>query len=993
MSAQHQHQVPNEDSGPLNPDFVAVGLGGTSMMSMLWTVAMGRTAVGVEMRGDPFLGVHWNLRVDLYHQLGLIDELMFDRYGEDGIPRRGDGRLFKLADVFYSTQTVAGDIVADEVIDGFDSEQHIVGTIHHVEFIDDRWRQGLPHRVVSLLQPPPPPDRPDPKAIRSNVAEVLDGPSTFQAGAASVQVLMRRYLEGIEELDRQRGRPPRCRVFSRHRVLTPDGDGWVDVGDGRLGIRIEALQEFDYRGKFVRVRVPGSDVIDIGVPELFMIAEGYHSTDALRLGFHQHDVEIDHHDGRGPLVAQADFLAGLIEALVGPRLRRRISSEFDHQGAEYWVRQIAVGHEEDPEVGWVLVQVPDFQTFDPIEAGLVPEGTDPDSGEFFAAYQILLYDFYLEQASQILEIPEDELRKVEMVYGPKLFSLIERIGDDPQVAANGVVAGDSFGNGHFLTSGGAVTGMVGHSARVLHYWQDRERGAEPASAICRLAEGIKEDTEGWLRVSAREYTEAAPINFGAERIAQLAGVAVSGAGGGEASGSATGVGIDVDGAAGAGAGGAAGADGAAGAGAPAPGSGNGQAMAGAGPAPAQPNLVEAGRRKRHSLLPLDPSDWRRIFLRNGAVRSAPLPELHAMHPALRSQRTAAKGARIGVALVMPKLTPEALHIATAVLDQPGSRVWLISDVGPYLLPEKLALRVTGYWRVPDCTQREHVENAIRDLTAAHGEIDVVVGTAAELDVMLGEIRDHEGLRGLSAKTTQQFVDQATVLRLLGEGGLPVGGEVAGSAVPQGAVSCTLDVMSIAGIPAWSSATRTADHALADGLDARTITLPREENDPADAPVRLMGLAALRLLKMRSGLSQMTWLRRPDGNAVITGLNVRVPAPEFMALMSQAHGADMYRAWANAAVRGLFAPIPRLFAAGVAFPQLLGGGAAGLVLGVPGLEQVQAALGEVIVETVLPVTGTPAGRIGNPYIVVRHPETAVVDDALRRLVTEVRVEIG
>ncbi|MEO7002687.1 MAG: hypothetical protein ABI068_12825 [Ktedonobacterales bacterium] len=29
------------------------------------------------------------------------------------------------------------------------------------------------------------------------------------------------------------------------------------------------------------------------------------------------------------------------------------------------MRQIAVGHENDPEVGWVLVQAPDFKTLDP----------------------------------------------------------------------------------------------------------------------------------------------------------------------------------------------------------------------------------------------------------------------------------------------------------------------------------------------------------------------------------------------------------------------------------------------------------------------------------------------------------------------------------------------------------------------------------------------------------------------------------------------------
>src|SRR5258707_13087489 len=90
------------------PDFLALGLGGTNMMAMLWAVALGRRAVGVEMRGDPFLGVHWNIRVDLYHQLGLIDRMMLERYGESGVPRRANGKIFCLADCFYSPNTIAG---------------------------------------------------------------------------------------------------------------------------------------------------------------------------------------------------------------------------------------------------------------------------------------------------------------------------------------------------------------------------------------------------------------------------------------------------------------------------------------------------------------------------------------------------------------------------------------------------------------------------------------------------------------------------------------------------------------------------------------------------------------------------------------------------------------------------------------------------------------------------------------------------------------------
>src|SRR3984893_15807471 len=567
-----------------NPDFLALAGGGTNMMSMLWTVAMGHSAVGVEMRGDPFLGVHWNIREDFYHQLGLIDQMMLERYGEERLPRRGDGRIFRLAECFYSQQTVSGDIVADEIIDGYDIDQHIVGTIHHIEFIDDRWRGGMPNRVITVLDPPRPPDQPDPGKIRTSMVEVLDGPSTFQAEAASIQKLLRRYLELIEQQDLDNNREPRVRLFTRHRVVPAEGDGFIHCPDGRKRIRIEALQEFDFKGVFVRVRVPGSEVIDLGVPELFMIAQGFNSTDAKRLGFEQHDVKDDHGDGHGPVVAQADFLAGLLDVLVGGRLRRRISSEFDQDGKEYWVRQIAVGHEDDPEVGWVLVQVPDFKTFDPIEAGLLPAGTDPDSPEFFASYQQLIYDYYMKQAADTLDIPRQELMKVQMVYGPTLFSLIERVGDDPVIAANGVVAGDSFGNGHFLTSGGAMTGMIGHSARVLDYWQARDAGTSPADAIRRLADSIKEDTHAWLQVSAKEYSQAAPINFGAERIEQIS--------------KASGIDSNV-----------------------------------------RANAIDSARRQRHALLPLDPSNWRRLFVRNGRVLSA-LPELEAEHPLQRPEREA-----------------------------------------------------------------------------------------------------------------------------------------------------------------------------------------------------------------------------------------------------------------------------------------------------------------------------------------------------------------
>jgi hypothetical protein len=167
-----------------------------------------------------------------------------------------------------------------------------------------------------------------------------------------------------------------------------------------------------------------------------------------------------------------------------------------------------------------------------------------------------------------------------MIYGPKLFSLVERKGENPRLAVNGVVAGDSYGNGHFMTSGGAMTGMIGHGSRVLSYWQARSNGLSADDALNNLANSIDEDTKAWLKVSATEFTQAIPINFGADGARQIAAAS----------------GRDVD-------------------------TRNGGA--------------NANKRERHALILLNQSDWRRLVVRPGKVVSGALPKLHPMHPSAR----------------------------------------------------------------------------------------------------------------------------------------------------------------------------------------------------------------------------------------------------------------------------------------------------------------------------------------------------------------------
>jgi hypothetical protein len=68
---------------------------------------------------------------------------------------------------------------------------------------------------------------------------------------------------------------------------------------------------------------------------------------------------------------------------------------------------------------------------------------------------------------------------------------------------------------------------------------------------------------------------------------------------------------------------------------------------------------------------------------------------------------------------------------------------------------------------------------------------------------------------------------------------------------------------------------------------------------------------------------------------------------------------------------------------------------GRVRAVHGIDDVQQQIGHLVVEARLPQPGQPAAGdyLGEGYAIVRDPDTAVVEDALRRLVGGVRVELA
>jgi biotin carboxylase len=171
-----------------------------------------------------------------------------------------------------------------------------------------------------------------------------------------------------------------------------------------------------------------------------------------------------------------------------------------------------------------------------------------------------------------------------------------------------------------------------------------------------------------------------------------------------------------------------------------------------------------------------------------------------------------------------------------------------------------------------------------------------------------------------------------------------------------------------------------------------IVLPREVEEPQYDDIRSAGVRALGVLGMETGLTHMEWFRRPDGSIAISEVAARPPGAQIMTVVSRAHDFDFVAAWVRVMVFGDFAAPPRKYAVGAAY---LRGQGNGRVKAIHGLDQVQREVGSLVVDAKLPSPGqAPTGSYeGEGFVIVRHPETAVVQQALKRLISLVRVELG
>ncbi|HSW31332.1 MAG TPA: ATP-grasp domain-containing protein [Longimicrobiales bacterium] len=403
-----------------------------------------------------------------------------------------------------------------------------------------------------------------------------------------------------------------------------------------------------------------------------------------------------------------------------------------------------------------------------------------------------------------------------------------------------------------------------------------------------------------------------------------------------------------------------------------------------------------------------------------------------------------------VTFVAPWFAETTLRFVAALGRLEGVRLSVVSQDPSERIPEDLRALLADFVQVRDALDPEVLVRAVKELGRRGPKVDLLLGTFEELQVPLGEARDHLGLPGMGASAAENFRDKSRMKDVLRAHGLPcarhalaraaeeavaftrlvgfpvivkppagsgsrgtfrIGGEEDLASVmrqmPPSPERPTLveefvvgeehsfDAITLDGRLVWHSINHyfpSALEVLREPWIQWCVLLPREVDDPRYDGIRAVAAAALSALGMRTGLSHMEWFRRPDGSVAISEVGARPPGARFVNLISWAHDFDLFRAWAETVVLGRFTPRPRPYAAGAAY---LRGQGEGTVRAVTGLEEIARELGPLVVEAKLPRAGqAPAGTYeGEGYVIVRHPETEVVKDALWKIVTRVRVELG
>lgn len=380
----------------------------------------------------------------------------------------------------------------------------------------------------------------------------------------------------------------------------------------------------------------------------------------------------------------------------------------------------------------------------------------------------------------------------------------------------------------------------------------------------------------------------------------------------------------------------------------------------------------------------------------------------------------------------------------------GVNLSVVSQETAEKLPADIRERLAGHWRVDDALDPAQLVDAARNLEARLGKATRFIAALEQLQVPLAVAREALGIEGLSAEAAKNFRDKARMKNVLRDAGVPcarhslVGDRDAAFAFssevgfplvvkpPAGAggkstwrldnagdltqlleryppdpdwptlyeefvhgTEFSFDSVMLHGKMIWHSISRYMPSPLEvmeNGWIQWCVMLPRDISGAEFDPIRSAAEAGVRALGLESGLSHMEWFRLANDRIAISEVGARPPGAQFTSLLSYAHDIDFYSAWPRLMVFDEFEPPPRRYAVGAAY---IRGQGRGRVRAIHGLDEAQRRFGDLVVEAKLPREGQPPSDSyeGDGYVIVRHAETDVVENALTEIVRLIRVELA
>ena len=401
------------------------------------------------------------------------------------------------------------------------------------------------------------------------------------------------------------------------------------------------------------------------------------------------------------------------------------------------------------------------------------------------------------------------------------------------------------------------------------------------------------------------------------------------------------------------------------------------------------------------------------------------------------------------AFVAPFLLPATERFVATAAALPDVSLGVVTAEPVERLSPELKQLLNGHWRVDDPLDPQQIVEAVRGLSQQLGPVERLVGALEQLQVPMAYAREMLGIEGMDVETALNVRDKARMKSVLRAAGVPCArhqlvtdpGEALAFAdavgfplvakPPAGAgAQATYRLDDVTALRGWLES--VPPHPEAPGLLEEflvgdehtfdsvtvgdetvfssisdyqptplevlrhpwiqwTVVLPREQDDPRYERIWEVGPAALRALGVRDAVTHMEWFNRPDGSIAVSEVAARPPGAQISSMLGYVHDVDFYRVWAELVILGTFEVPERRYAAGTAY---LRGQGRGRVRAVHGVEDLQRELGDLVVEARLPEVGQPASSSyeGEGYVIVRHPDTLVVREAVQRIVTRLRVEL-